>query len=192
MRGGVRLSFISRSLADILQSTRPSSSLIRKHEIVETGLALLHRRTAAPWPLFMYMYNVQFPAIKACLCIEINQCCHSCRSFLSLHMILCSITRFQIGILINETNPFRETETRMHSIKWEPYTFRYSEQQSGSFRLFFCFMKQAILPNSDQRDRKPAISFCEITEQKSIYTLNFCHFFYRFYRLHTVDSECNH
>jgi hypothetical protein len=36
-----------------------------------------HLCTAATWLLFMY--SVQFPAIKAFLCIEINQCCHSCR-----------------------------------------------------------------------------------------------------------------
>ncbi len=30
-------------------------------------------------PLILFVYSVQFPAIKAFLCIEINECCHSCR-----------------------------------------------------------------------------------------------------------------
>jgi hypothetical protein len=46
--------------------------------------ALLHRRTAAPWLSFLYMYSVQFPAIKDDLCIEINHYCHSCRVAVSL------------------------------------------------------------------------------------------------------------
>jgi hypothetical protein len=39
--------------------------------MVETNLVLLHRRISAPWPLFLYMYNVQFPAIKAVLCAQL-------------------------------------------------------------------------------------------------------------------------
>ncbi len=41
---------------------------------VETGFVLLHRRTAVPCLLFMFMYSVHctVPVIKAALCIEIN------------------------------------------------------------------------------------------------------------------------
>ncbi len=47
------------------------------HGLVETSFRAAVPTHSSAMAVIIYMYSVQSPAIKAVLCIEIIQCCHS-------------------------------------------------------------------------------------------------------------------